>query len=62
MSKIDVSKIAEAVQKLINAGEVTFMGNNLVYHSASGAFNVGDPDDIMAVWNRISAYKSRDKV
>lgn len=61
MKTINLGAITKAVQEMINKGTVTFMSPDcLVYHSKSGAYKVGSPDDILTVWNLISAYKNRD--
>jgi len=60
MAKINVSMIQTAIQKMVNQGVVTCLGNNIVYHAKDGAYIVGTESDLVSVWNRISAYKSRD--
>ena len=60
MKTLDIASIRDKIQALVNAGEITFMGDNLVYHSKSGAYRVGTEDDLVSVWNLITAYQRKD--
>ena len=60
MATINVEAITKAVQELVNKGKITCIGDNLIYHAKDGAYNVGTEEDMISMWNLISAHRSKD--
>ena len=57
---INISQgVKNRIQKLVNAGKVTFIMNHLIYHCKGGSFDVGSEEDLVSVWVRIRAYQSK---
>lgn len=59
MKIINVQEVTKTVQDRVNNGTLTF--DCLVFHTETGSYSVGDPADILSVWNLIKAYENRGK-
>jgi len=56
------TKTKDAIQKMVNVGQITFICDHLIYHAKSGnAYDVGKLDDLPQALNCIAAYKSAGK-
>lgn len=54
---IDMNKVINAIQRMVNTGEVSMFNDHFLYNAKDCAYDLGTDDDLCAVYTRLMAYK-----